>query len=85
MSVTTRIDPRDLNADQKKRIKGMLKHGDVGKITVRCSVGYKRVSEILRNGEDHPEVWKETIDYLDNLPKVEVSSRLAKVISMEAA
>lgn len=84
MSDTTPINARELTSDQKRRIKDFLRYGDLRKIANRCkTVGYRRVSDILRLGLDHDEVWTVTLSYLNELPSVELDTYLAEFLTKE--
>lgn len=76
------INIRDLTPDDKGRIKELLKYGDAAKIARRCSVGYVQVLNVLnpKHKTDNYEVWQEAINYLSDLPSVEVDDRIADII-----
>lgn len=76
---------RDLTLDDKDRIRGLLKYGDTGRIAVLCSVSYQQVINVHspKHTSDTDEVWLKTIEYLQSLPEVEISARLAAAIKNE--
>lgn len=82
MSDTTPINARGLTKDQKSRIKEFLRYGDLRRIANRCqTVGYRRASQIIRQGLDHDEVWTVTLQYLNDLPTVELDTYLAEFLT----
>lgn len=86
MSGTTSINIRELGKEQKQRIRELLCYGDIGKIAIKCkTVGYQRVSDVIRTGEDHDEIWKVTLEYLSSAGNVDIDQRLAKIIKKQEA
>lgn len=85
MSGTTRINVRDLGPDDKKKIKELLRYGDVGKIAVRCTIGYQRVSDVISKELDHDQVWIAALLYFKSLPEAELDGRLESYLNEEAA
>lgn len=90
-SKTIDIQIRDLTPKHKDKIRDLLKYGDAGKIAVRVrSCGYQQVLNVLspNHPTDNDEVWERAIEYLSELPKVEMDERFANYVfdeDLEAA
>ena len=73
---------RTINDDAKNRIRELLRHGDLGKIAVRCSwITYRQVSNVIHGRSENDKVWKKAIEYLNELEDVEIDARLADHIT----
>jgi len=79
------ISVRDLDKDDKERIRKALTRGDRMRIAQKVSVGYQQVLNVLspHHPTDNDEVWEATIDYLASLPKVEFDERIAFILNPE--
>lgn len=80
---TTQLSVRDLSDDDKDRIRTLLRRGDAGKIAIRVqSCGYQQVLNTLskESDQDNEEVWRRTLEFISELPKVEVDERFANFI-----
>jgi len=80
---TTLISVRALTKEDKDRIRSMLKRGDASKIARRVkSVTYVSVMNTFNEDKktDIDEVWLRAIEYVSELPKVEMDSRYAKLV-----
>lgn len=78
---TNSINPRTLDKATKKRIRSLLRRGDMVKIAKRCNLTSAQISNVIRGISVNDDVWRETMQYIDNLPKIEVDDRLAEYIT----
>lgn len=76
------ISVRNIN---KRKIYNLLKYGDMKAIANKLPYHYQSVSRIIRNFEENDLVWKAAIEYLNNLPSVELNKRLAEELSKSEA
>lgn len=82
MPRTKSIKIRTITDDAKKRIRELLRHGDLGQIAIRCSwITYRQVSNVIHGRSENDEVWKVAIEYLNDLEDVEIDARLADYIT----
>jgi len=85
---TKQIAIRDLTAEDKDRIRELLKYGDVGRIATKCAhIPYDSVAKTINPNHvlDHERVWEQAVIYLQSLPQIEVDDRLERFIKKGVA
>ena len=81
---TTPVHLRSLDDEAKRKIRALLRYGDVREISKRCNfVTYNQVSNVLRGVSENDRVWKQTLEYLDGLQTTDISGRLVDLIQSE--
>lgn len=73
---------RSLDDESKKKIRALLRYGDVLEISKRCDfITYNQVSNVLRGVSENDRVWKITLEYLNELVTADISKELADMIN----
>lgn len=73
----TQVSVRELD---KERLRELLRYGDVGRIAIRTPYHYEYVSRVIRELRDNDRIWRTIAEYLDELPRVELDTRLSKAV-----
>lgn len=81
---TNRINVRTLDEPAKEKIRSLLRYGDILKISKRCEdVGYEQVSKVIRGVSNNDNVWKTTLEYLDEIETNNISGKIVRMIRGE--
>jgi hypothetical protein len=79
---------RELTIADKGRIRKLLKHGEISKISCMKGLpGYQQCLNVINpnHPSENDRVWEAAIRYLNNLPKIELDERLARYIKTGVA
>lgn len=61
---------------EQKRVKELLRYGDIARIALRVPYSYQHVSRVLRGERYNEDVLTEALDYLESRPRTQLSQRL---------